>query len=324
MPLTTWLTSRAQPQGDEADGIVYHKGSNVVQLPSEGSIVAESANIFDVSEADFPTAVLERSRQMPVVVDFWAPWCGPCRTLAPILERLVNERDGQVLLAKVNIDDAQGLAAQYGVESIPHVVAFRDGRPLVDFVGLLPEVQLREFLDRLSPSETDRLVQQGLALETTNPAEAESLLRQVLAKDRHRETAILALTRLLIAQDKDSEARGYLEDLGPGSVHADEVERLNGLLGIRDAARSLSSASDVRQRLHASPQDPQVLLDYGVLLAAEAKYKDALEQLLAAGQRSMPLAQTKVRETMVNIFRIIGVRDPLADDFRQKLSMLLY
>src|SRR3954453_10140419 len=124
--------------------------------------------VFPVSEADFETAVIEKSREVPVVVDFWAPWCGPCRQLAPILERLIAARNGQVLLAKVNIDEEQGLAARYGIRSIPTLVAFRAGKPVLDFEGLLPENLINDFLDRISPTESDRNTQEAAALEATN------------------------------------------------------------------------------------------------------------------------------------------------------------
>src|SRR5262245_15542215 len=125
---------------------------------------------IDVSAATFEREVLERSREVPVIVDFWATWCGPCRQLAPLLEKLVEERQGQIVLAKVNIDEDSDLAGLFGVQSIPYVVAFRDGHPIEQFRGLLPEEQLREWIDRLVPSAAELLAREGESLEQDSPA----------------------------------------------------------------------------------------------------------------------------------------------------------
>src|SRR5512145_785989 len=114
--------------------------------------------MLDATDTTFQRDVIDASHQQPVLVDFWAPWCGPCRALGPVLEKVVGERGGEVLLAKVNTDEAQELAMRYRVESIPLVIAFRDGQPVSEFVGLLPEAQLRAFLDQIGPSEADRQV----------------------------------------------------------------------------------------------------------------------------------------------------------------------
>jgi putative thioredoxin len=286
--------------------------------------VSKSAWVLDVTEADFEREVLERSRERPVVVDFWAPWCGPCRMLGPLLERLVNERNGEVILAKINTDEAQNLAAYFQIQAIPAVKAFRDGRPVLEFEGLLPEEQLREFLDRLSPSEADRLVQQAKPLETENPPEAEKLYRGALEKDPNHEAAIVGLVRTLIAQNKDEEAREVLERIGPGGEQGAEYERLDALLFIRAQGREGPELAEAQKHFKSDPENAQRRFEMGCALAAAGKYPEALKQLLVAAERDPQLARARVRELMVKIFYVIGARSPLADEYRDKLSRLLY
>ena len=286
--------------------------------------MSRSAWVLDVEEADFEREVLERSRERPVVVDFWAPWCGPCRMLGPILEQLVNEHNGEVVLAKINTDEAQNLAAYFQIQAIPAVKAFRDGRPVLEFEGLLPEEQLREFLDRLSPSEADRLVQQAKTLEADKPAEAENLYRGALEKDPNHEAAIVGLVRTLIAQNKDEEAREVLERIGPGGEQGAEYERLDALLFIRARGRECPELAEAQKHYKSDPENAQRRFELGCALAAAGKYPEALEQLLAAAERDPQLARARVRELMVKIFYVIGARSPLADEYRDKLSRLLY
>src|SRR5437773_527817 len=135
--------------------------------------MSNSSFVFEATEADFEAKVLQKSKETPVVVDFWAPWCGPCRMLAPVLERLVAQRNGAVLLAKVNTDEQERLAMQYHIDSLPTVVAFRDGKPILDFVGVLSESELNKFLDGLAPSDAEKHVYEAVKVEKSDPAKAE-------------------------------------------------------------------------------------------------------------------------------------------------------
>jgi putative thioredoxin len=279
--------------------------------------------IFDVGDADFKREVLERSKERPVVVDFWAPWCGPCRMLAPILERLIQERKGDVLLAKVNVDEAPGAADLYGISTIPAVHAFRDGQPVNGFIGVYPEAQIRRFLDGLIPTEADRLVSQAAEKEATDPAAAEGLYRQALERDARHAGALLGLARVLLAQGKEDEARETLRRVPPGEQKGD-VERLEALLWLRDSARPFGDEATARQRLAAEPGSARLRYELGCVLAAAGKYEEALAQLLSAAEADRELGRAAVREAMVKVFFAVGARSDLADEYRAKLSRILY
>lgn len=280
--------------------------------------------VFDVAQADFERLVIEGSRDKPVVVDFWAPWCGPCRMLGPVLERLVGERGGEVHLARVNIDEAQDLAARYRVESIPLVVAFRGGEPVLEFLGLQPEEAIRAFLDRISPTEADRLARRAEQVEKQQPREAEALYRRALEQDPRHEAAAVGLARLLVEARRDEEARDLLGRNRSGAEHEAEAERLTAVLQLREQARELPDVGSARARLQKEPASADARYELGAALAAAGDYRGALETLLSAAEADPKLARSKVRETMVQVFQAVGVRSPLADEFRDKLSRLLY
>jgi putative thioredoxin len=284
----------------------------------------KNAALLNVKESEFESAVLEKSRQTPVVVDFWAPWCGPCRALAPILERLVAQRGGDVLLAKVNTDEEQDLAARYGISVLPTVIAFRDGKAVLSFEGLLPENQLVDFLNRIMPTQADLAVHDAAALEKTNPAQAEKLYRQAIKENANHADALLGLARVLIDKHKDAEANELLERVGPGGEHGAEVERLGALLWLRLHAQTIGHEPTLREKLHIEPENPELLYELGTVLAGDGKYQESLDLLLNAARLDRKLAASKVRETMVKVFHVVGVRSPLADEYRDKLSAVLY
>jgi putative thioredoxin len=280
--------------------------------------------VFNVTEADFEQAVIQRSQETPVVVDFWAPWCAPCRQLGPILEGMVAKYGGQVLLAKVDIDQEQGLAARHGVDSIPTVIAYKDSRPFLDFVGLLSEAQLEAFFDRLRPSDAEKHAREAAALEQTNPQQAEKLYRQALKEDANQEAAILGLARLLVARSQDSEAGELLDRVGIVGEHGQEVEKLRAIIELRQQAHSAGDEPTLRARLEVDPKNAQLLYELGSVLAGQGKFPEALDHLYRAAELDRKLAASKVRETMVKIFHAVGVRSELADEYRDKLTSLLY
>src|SRR5262245_13718765 len=206
--------------------------------------------VFDVDEQDFERLVLQQSYERPVVVGFWAEWCGPCRMLGPVLEKLVREQRGQVLLARIDVDKAQQLAAAFGIESIPAVKAIRAGNVVLEFTGLLPEPHLREFINRILPSEVDRLVQQAFELEQKDPARAEAMYRRALEQEDDNDAVRVGLARVLLARKKDDEVAALLEPVGREGPLGEEAQRLKGLLTLRGLSETVSGdEATLRQRL---------------------------------------------------------------------------
>jgi putative thioredoxin len=286
--------------------------------------VSKSPYVFNVTDADFEAKVLQKSKETPVVVDFWAPWCGPCRMLGPILEKQVADRQGAVLLAKVNTDEEQRLAMNYQVEALPTVVAFRDGKPFLDFVGLLPEPEIAAFLERLAPSAADKQTQEAATLEKSDPARAEQLYRQALQGDPKQEAALVGLGRLLIQRGQDKEAEEILENVGAEGERGLEAERLRAILWLKQRAAGSADVPALRNRVEADPKDAQARHQLGLRTALTGDYPAALELFLSAGRLDRKLAGSQVREAMVKVFQIVGVRSPLADQYREQLSALLY
>lgn len=280
--------------------------------------------IFDVAEAEFMDKVVAKSQEVPVVVDFWAPWCGPCKSLGPVLERMIEQQNGAVVLAKINTDEAQNLAMQFGVSSIPHVMAFRKGQPVLEFVGLLQEAQIQDFLDRLQPSEAEKDAQAAAELEKTNVAEAEAKYRHALKANPNQEEAIVGLARVLMEQKKDKEAADLLEQIGSAGPNGAEADKLRAMLWLRERTKNLPSEDALRAKVNADQKNAQALYELGCVLAVNGNSKEALESLYQSGLRDRKLATGPVREAMVKIFFIVGVRSELADTYRDKLTGMLY
>ncbi|MFN8644012.1 MAG: thioredoxin [Candidatus Binatia bacterium] len=281
-----------------------------------------SAHAFDVSDADFETRVLQRSRQVPVVVDFWAPWCGPCRTLGPLLERLADEHAGAFELAKVNIDENPGLAQAFRVQSIPMVIGLRDGQLANHFVGALPEEAVRQFLASLLPSAAERRAEEGLALlGAGREAEAEAAFRAILAEEPRLDQALLGLATVLDGRGEDDEALALLDRVGLGP-YRQAADRLAAAIRIRQ-----SGAGDVdglRARLATAPDDLEARFTLAQALAAAGQHEEALQHYLAIVQRDRAFRDDGARKAMIDIFDLLGPGSDLSDRYRTELAKALF
>lgn len=281
-----------------------------------------SPHVIEVTEETFEKEVIERSHQVPVVVDLWAPWCGPCRTLGPLLERLAAEYAGQFVLAKINVDENPLLAQAFRVQSIPLVVAIRNGQVVSQFLGAQPEPKVREFLAALLPSDADRLVAQAAArLAAGKVAEAEALFRKALEQDSRAGGALVGLARILLQRGEEEEATKLLDRVEPGPWR-NEADRLLAELRLQQVEAADEAA--LRRRLAENPGDLAARLELGKLLAARGQYREALEELLEVVRRDRNFQDQAARKAMLDIFQVLGSGNEVVEHYRSELAKILF
>ncbi len=285
---------------------------------------APSPWIVDATEQTFDQDVLLRSNELPVIVDFWATWCAPCRELGPILERLATDGAGQFLLVKVDVDQQPGIAQAFGVRSIPHVFALRNGQLVDQFTGALPEDQIRQWLAQFEPSPAERLVQEARKLAQEDVAAAEAKYREALELTPQADPIRIELARLLLKQHRNAdcaeiiaklEARGFLEP---------EAENIKAELDLRAAAAEAGGVGECRTALAASPDDPRLQLKLAEALGASQQFEEALALCLAVVQSATGDLRNEARTTMVNLFHLLGPEAELTKTYRRKLATALY
>lgn len=285
-----------------------------------------NANAYDVSVADFEEKVIAASHRAPVLVDFWAAWCQPCRILKPVLEKLAAEYGGRFTLAKVNSDENQELAARWGVRGIPAVKAFVNGQMVDEFTGALPEAQVREFLARLIPSPAEPLRLEAMAAHARGDrATALRLLGEALDLDPANEAALLDSVEVHLAEGAVAEARQALDLIADRARDRARVESLQARLQL-SAAGGGADTDTLRARVAAAPADLDSRLALANTLALAQDYKGALENLMEIVRRDRKWKDEAGRKTMLTLFTLLGAQpehEALVREYRIALARTL-
>jgi putative thioredoxin len=288
------------------------------------AVVAQSPWISETTTPRFEADVIRASVDRPVVVDFWAPWCGPCRQLTPILEKLATELNGRFQLVKINIDENQEIAQAFAVQSIPYVVALRDQQVVSEFMGVHPEDKLREWLNSILPSKAEELLAKGKALEASDPKGALAAYREAAALDPGNDAIKIALARVLLKLNLDDESRKLIADLESRGYLEPEAEKIKSQLELRAAAAEAGPLDEARKAAAAAPDDLNLQLKLADALAVSNRHEEALKILLDIIQKDKTGVGVEAKNTMVRIFDTLGAGSDLVGTYRRKLATALY
>jgi len=281
--------------------------------------------VYDVPPGGFAKQVIEASFQRAIVVDFWAEWCAPCRALGPVLEKVVRSYNGRAALAKVNIEEDRDLAVQQGVQSIPAVKVYRDGKEVTQFVGALPEANVRQALDAVLPSQADDLVAEGdQMLAATRIEDAEARYRKALEIQPDHTAAMLRVGSLALELGRTDEAS---EMLGKIEENAPEYDTAQGMLArieFTEVCQQNGGREACHARVEQEPDNLDARYNYACCLVAGGDYEGALEQLLEIITRDRNYRDQAARDAMLRTFSLVGPRSDLANAYRRKLAGVLY
>ena len=295
---------------------------------NSGAVTSDADLIKNTTTKDFMHDVIDASREVPVLVDFWAPWCGPCRQLTPILEKAVRAAKGAVRLVKLNIDDHPQIPGQMGVQSIPAVFAFQDGRPVDGFMGALPESRVTAFIARLIGDTVDDVAADVEAAEAALASgdlnTAAQLFGEVLQQDRENVQSLAGLAKCYIKTGDLARAEQTLALVPPAKAEAAPVASARAALELARKAGEAGDVDSLRTKLAAEPKDPQIRFDLALALNAKGDRNGALEELLLLVAKNRTWNDDAARKQLLQLFDAWGPTDPATVSGRQRLSSLLF
>jgi putative thioredoxin len=294
-----------------------------------GEATAAAEVVKETTTQGFMKDVIEESKRQPVLVDFWAPWCGPCKQLTPVLEKAVRAAKGKVKLTKMNIDEHPAIPGQMGIQSIPAVIAFVNGQPADGFMGALPESQVVAFLERLTkgkiaPDDQDVLKAADAALAEGDAASAAQLYAQLLQEDAQNVQALAGLTRCYVETGALEQAKQTLAMVPEAKQNEAPVAAARAALEVAEQAKSLGPLGDLEQKVAADPLDHQARFDLAIALNAKGKREEAAQHLLEIIKRDRKWNDDGARKQLVQFFEAWGFSDPAAVEGRKRLSSILF
>jgi putative thioredoxin len=295
---------------------------------NEAAPASSNDLIKDTTTAGFREDVLAESMRQPVLVDFWAPWCGPCKQMTPVIEKVVKGTGGKVKLAKMNIDEHPQIAGQLGIKSIPAVIAFQNGRPVDGFVGALPESQIKNFIERIAGPVEDEMAS---VLESAEAAategkheEAAEIFSAALQEDPANLAAGAGLAQALIQLGRAADAKAVLESLPPESAKDTKIQAAQTAIDLALQAADLGDTAEFERQLAANPDDHDARFDLAIALNAKGTREAAADALLHIIKKQKDWQDGKARQQLLQFFEAWGPMDPDTISSRRKLSTILF